>query len=102
MSSQSDAQQAEFQRDGRIYVDGIHYPLTQAGIQRALDDACVRNKFGTYGMDVYLPAMVIYLSNKSGQQFLELCSLQIHGAGLYSTWFVVEKGVPDNVPVFRH
>jgi hypothetical protein len=101
MSSQSDAQQAEFQRDGRIYVDGIHYPLTQAGIQRALDDACVRNKFGTYGMDVYLPAMVIYLSNKSGQQFLEQCSLQIHGAGLYSTWFVVEKSVPEDVPVFR-
>ena len=100
-NSQSDAQQGEFQRDGRIYVDGIHYPLTQAGIQQALDDACVRNKFGTYGMDVYLPPMVIYLSHKSGEQFLEQCSLQIHGAGMYSTWFAVEKNVPDDVPVFR-
>ena len=101
VSSQSAAQQAEVPRDGRIYVDGIHYPLTQAGIQQALDDACVRNKFGTYGTDVYLPPMVMYLSHKSGQQFLEQCSLQIHGAGLYSTWFVVEKNVPDDVPVFR-
>lgn len=101
IGSQSAAQRAEFQRDARIYVDGIHYPLTQAGIQQALDDACVRNKFGTYGMDVYLPPMVIYLSHKSGQQFLEQCSLQIHGAGLYSSWFVVEKNVPDDVPVFR-
>ena len=45
--------------------------------------------------------MVIYVSHKSGQQFLEQCSLQIHGAGLYSTWLVVEKNVPDDVPVFR-
>jgi hypothetical protein len=94
-------QQADFQRDGRIYVDGVHYALTQAGIQQALDDACIRNKFGTYGTDVYLPPMVIYLSHKSGEQFLEQCSLQIHGAGMYSTWFVVEKNVPEDVPVFR-
>jgi hypothetical protein len=94
-------QQGDYPRDGRIYVDGVHYPLSQAGIQQALDDACIRNKFGTYGTDVYLPPMVIYLSHKSGQQFLEQCSLQIHGAGMYSTWFAVEKNVPDDVPVFR-
>jgi hypothetical protein len=98
---QPDAQQDGSQRNGRIYVDGVRYPLTQAGIQQALDDACVRNKSGTYGMDVYLPPTVIYVSHKTGQQFLEQCSLQIHGAGLYSTWLVVEKNVPDDVPVFR-
>ena len=99
--SHSDTQQDGFQHDGRIYVDGVHYPLTQAGIQQALDDACIRNKSGTYGTDVYLPPMVVYLSHKSGQQFLEQCSLQIHGAGMYSTWLAVEKNVPDDVPVFR-
>lgn len=86
---------------GRIYVDGVNYPLTQAGIQRALDDACARNPFGTHGTEVLLPPMVVVLSHKSGEQLLESCSLQIRGAGLYSTWFVVEANVPEDVPVFR-
>lgn len=93
--------QSSAHHDGRIYVDGVTYPLTQPGIQQALDDACAGNQFGTYGTDVYLPPVVVSLSNMSGQQFLETCSLQIHGAGLYSTWFVVDGKVPSTVPVFR-
>src|SRR5450432_2067800 len=82
-------------------VDGVKYALTQAGIQRALNDACAVSPRAGTGADVYLPPGLITLSATSGQQVLIECAIHLHGPGVSPLWFVVQQNVPKTVPIFR-
>lgn len=84
-----------------IYVDGTKYPLTQTGIQSAFTDACAITGGPGPGADVYFPPMSVSLVLTSGQQFTVTCNLHLHGAGDYSTRFLVAAGVGVGVPTFR-
>ena len=82
-----------------IYVDGTKYPITQAGVQQALTDACTIGN-GT-GTEIVLPnAATIQLSNVTGAQFTSTCPVHMHGSTMGSFWFIVATGVPSTVPTF--
>jgi hypothetical protein len=98
----SDKENVGAARAGHIYVDGINYPLTQTGIQQAFTDACVPQNGSNPGTDVYLPPMVITTTLTAGEEFLITCSLHIHGAGPYNTWFTFANTVPSTVPMFHY
>jgi len=88
--------------NNRIYVDGVQYPYTQAGVQRALDDACAGTLGGAQpGTTVYLPPMSVPLSSGSGQQLLITCPVALIGAGPSQTSLVVTDSASDKIPVIR-
>lgn len=74
-----------YQANNRIYVDGVKYPLTHAGIQQALTDACtVGNALGTV---VYFPPQ-----SYSGAGFTLTCPLSVRGAGKSATFLTATSG----------
>lgn len=89
------------QLNGKIYIDGVKYAISQAGIQSAINDACTVNAYGSFATDIYVPPMIINLTNTTTQQFLLTCSVNIHGSGIWATWFVVDASVPSTIPLFR-
>lgn len=89
------------QLNNRIYVDGVKYPLTQAGVQQAFTDACaISGPNGATGTVVYLPPGLIRTTASAGQAYLITCALQVEGSGIYTTVFGV-SGSSSSVPVFR-
>lgn len=92
--------------NNHIYVDGIKYPITQAGIQQAFTDACAISNGAGAGVHVWLPPCAVALNNLpvtgATEQFLITAPIQIHGSGPNSTWFILGTDPTiDNIPVFR-
>lgn len=90
--------------NNHIFVDGTKYPITQAGIQSAITDACAISSGAGKGCHVWLPPCSVALTNGTGstEQFLVTAPIQVHGAGPNATWFVVGSttGI-DSIPIFR-
>lgn len=71
--------------DNRIYVDGVKYPLTHAGIQQALTDACAITNGSLHGTQVLFPPMAVTDTTSGGACFTVTCPLDLEGAGEAAT-----------------
>lgn len=67
--------------NGRIMVGGTAYPATQAGIQRALNEACRMTAGAAAGTALSLPPMKIVATSRGGACFTQTCPLVVAGAG---------------------
>ena len=82
-----------------ILVDGNTYPLTQAGVQAAFNQACANNF--NQGGTVRIKGGTIPLASQTGQLLLSPCPLTIEGDGGETTFFQVATGISSAIPVFR-
>ena len=71
--------------NNRIYVDGVKYPLTHAGIQQALTDACAITNGSLHGTTVYFPPMAVTDTTAGGACYTVTCPLNLEGAGEAAT-----------------
>lgn len=89
--------------NNRFYVGGAKYPLTQAGVQAAMDDACALDvgQGPNLGGTVILPPGQITLNNQAGQLLSCNCPIELAGSAGEDTIFLVAGGISSAIPVFR-
>jgi hypothetical protein len=85
--------------NGIVFVDGVTYPLTQTGVQNAINQACTNNF--NQGGTVRIKGGTINLASQTGQLLLSPCPLTIEGDGGETTFFQVATGISSAIPVFR-
>lgn len=76
--------------NGRIFVDGTTYPLTQAGIQAAITAACAISLGGNPGTTLYLPPCLV--NSTTGYTVTQ--PIKIIGSGPGQTALVVTGAGP--------
>jgi hypothetical protein len=84
-----------------IFVDGVTYPFTQAGVQAAFNQACANNLNQGGTVHIVGRGVVIPLASATGQLLLSSCPLRIEGDGGEATFFSVASGISSAIPVFR-
>jgi hypothetical protein len=85
--------------NGTIFVDGVTYPFTNAGVNSAIATACAQSF--NQGGEVDLPPTTINVTNLASQLLLSPCPIHLKGVGGEATILSVAGGISSAIPIFR-